>query len=825
MASWSNATPLAAFRNASTVVEIDRAPRPSFRVDLARDVARDLSFHMHTDPASVESEWRRFEQVADATPFQTFAWLSAWLRHIGARDAVVPAIVVGHFGDGTTAFIFPFGIDVRHGIRRLRWLGHDLCDYNAPLLSRDFSDRVTRERFLALWDELQTQMQSDAQLRFDWIEFEKMPETLGAQINPFTYLHVVPNANSAHLTRLGSDWETYYRGKRSSATRRHDRSKRKRMSKFGDVRFTTVAEPDDIKQTLDILWGQKKRIFARKGIGDLFAQPGYREFFLDFATNAASRHLAHISRVEVGSTCAAANFAITFGGCYYHVLSSYCDGRIAHYGPGVLHLRELMAYAIGRGLQWFDFTIGDEEYKFDWSETRLRLYDFSAAATLRGWPTSALFAVRRRVKRFVKQTPMIWRLVCRSRAALGPLLHAKPQPKTAEETDHAVTIATQPVPACIMGGIDLLRPLAMAGIPCAVAAESGVPSLYSRFTLASRIWDAAGVTEPQLDTLSDFGRSLGDRPVLFFERDEQILFVSRHRERLAQAFRFVAADAPLVEDLLDKGRFADLAQTHGLPVPPAVRFSPLAGEPGELGLDFPIVIKPLMRIASWHSVFGPCKALAAENPDALRQLWPQLRETGIDLLAQQLVSGAEAQMESYHCYVDADGAVAGEFTGRKIRTYPVVFGHTTALETTDAEDVRQLGRDIVKCIGLTGVAKLDFKRDGSGRLHLLEINPRFTLWHHVGAMAGVNIPALVYADLTGTPRPPAGPAKPGIRWCRAWKDLPAAQQSGVPLAHWFAWFAGCEAKSSLAWNDPMPALRAALHLATARMRSQGGAVS
>src|SRR5262249_51070201 len=69
---------------------------------------------------------------------------------------------------------------------------------------------------------------------------------------------------------------------------------------------------------------------------------------------------------------------------------------------------------------------------------------------------------------------------------------------------------------------------------------------------------------------------------------------------------------------------------------------------------------------------------------------------GLELLAQEFVHGSEARIESYHCYVDPQGRMAGEFTGRKIRTYPVRFGHTTALEITDATDVRTRGRDIVE---------------------------------------------------------------------------------------------------------------------------------
>ena len=515
------------------------------------------------------------------------------------------------------------------------------------------------------------------------------------------------------------------------------------------------------------------------------------------------------------TTCAAANFAIVFGDCYYHVLSSYCDGELTRYGPGTLHLRELLAYAIKRGLRLFDFTIGDEHYKLEWSDLRLKLYDFSAAATWRGWPSSFASIARRRVKRFIKQTPLVWHWGSRLRSAAGPLLHPQAlEPRAAATAGKA---KSRPAPACVMGGMDLLRPIAAAGIPCSVVARPGVPSLYSRFTQARLHWDCSPDAEKFVAELVQFAQAQNERPVLFFEEDEQLLFISRHRERLAKAFRFVIADAPLVENLLDKGRFAALAKRHGLSVPAALRFHPPSTEPTDLDLEFPIIIKPLNRIGRWNETFGLRKALAAESPDALRQLWPHLQGMNVDLLAQQLIAGAETQMESYHCYVDARGNVAADFTGRKIRTYPVAYGHTTALEITDAADLRRQGQIAVERLGLTGVAKLDFKRDRAGRLHLLEINPRFTLWHHAGAVAGVNIPALVYADLTGTPRPHVTRAKAGVRWCRVWKDFPAARQSHVPLTTWLSWALGCEAKSSLSWNDPLPVVNAALHLVAARL--------
>ena len=250
------------------------------------------------------------------------------------------------------------------------------------------------------------------------------------RINPFISLDVTANASGAHLTQLGDDWEKFYFAKRSSATRRRDRAKRRHMSEYGEVRFVTATEADDARRTLETLIDQKHRAFARRGIRDIFARPGLGEFFLDLASNPKIRHRFHISRVEVGDTWAAANFAILFGDCYYHVLASYeDDAAVSHYGPGALHLRELLAHAIKLRLRRFDFTIGDEPYKDEWSDTSVKLYDHSAAATWRGWPVSAASTARRRLKRFVKQTPSIWKLVSRLRATVGALTHPKASPR------------------------------------------------------------------------------------------------------------------------------------------------------------------------------------------------------------------------------------------------------------------------------------------------------------------------------------------------------------------------------------------------------------
>ena len=367
--------------------------------------------------------------------------------------------------------------------------------------------------------------------------------------------------------------------------------------------------------------------------------------------------------------------------------------------------------------------------------------------------------------------------------------------------------------ACVLGDMDLVRSLALARIRCTVVAPPGAPARYSRSTHEVLDWvDPWERPDHFLETLLAHGEAQPEPPVLFYQDDRALLLVSRHRERLHQTFRFVVPDARLVEDLVDKARFQELATRLKLPIPPARALYPgQEPRPADLGLEAPLILKPLMRRPDrWEPVVGQGKAIRLGTKQALWDLWPALEEAGMSVLAQSLVAGPETRIESYHVYVDEARKVVAEFTGRKIRTRPARFGDSTALEITDAPDVVELGRDIVARLGLRGVAKVDFKRGPNGRLYLLEVNPRFTLWHHPGTLAGVNIPALVYDDLVGRPRPQVPRARAGVRWCKVWADYPAARAYGIPFVPWVRWALGCEAMSALAWDDPLPLIRAAV---------------
>jgi predicted ATP-grasp superfamily ATP-dependent carboligase len=297
-----------------------------------------------------------------------------------------------------------------------------------------------------------------------------------------------------------------------------------------------------------------------------------------------------------------------------------------------------------------------------------------------------------------------------------------------------------------------------------------------------------------------------EAPVLFYQGDHDLLAVSRGRERLAPHLRCVLPPAGLVEDMVDKLRFSRLAGRHCLPVPVTLNLERARVLAGEMrGWDrFPCVLKPATRAPRFAQIAQHQKALRVESAAEFQHMLALIEGYDTDFVVQEAIAGGEERIVSYHAYIRPGGEVMGEFTGRKIRTAPRLYGISTYVEITDDAEVRRLGRSVLERIGFSGVVKIDFKRDArTERLYLLEINPRFNLWHHPGAAAGVSIPALVYRDCLepGSARP-AGPARSGVRWINARDDWRAFD--GSP-ARWLAEMLTVHVNESLLWRDPLPA--------------------
>src|SRR5262249_30851581 len=181
-----------------------------------------------------------------------------------------------------------------------------------------------------------------------------------------------------------------------------------------------------------------------------------------------------------------------------------------------------------------------------------------------------------------------------------------------------------------------------------------------------------------------------------------------------------------------------------------------------------------------------------------------------DFVIQEFIPGGEEQVYSFHAYLDGARRSLGHYVGRKIRTYPRSAGVSTYLELVDEPDLVRVGFDVIDRLGLVGVGQLDFKRHPrTGAFYLLEVTPRYSLWNHLGAASGVNLPLLAYLDLTGKPAAPAPRAKTGVRWLSLADDARTFVRDYAPagelsLPGWLGSLRGPKGYDVFAWDDASP---------------------
>ncbi|HTN83939.1 MAG TPA: hypothetical protein VL242_09645 [Sorangium sp.] len=382
-------------------------------------------------------------------------------------------------------------------------------------------------------------------------------------------------------------------------------------------------------------------------------------------------------------------------------------------------------------------------------------------------------------------------------------------------------------PALVLGDITLVRPHGMAGIPVIVATKDPSDAvLCSRHVSAACL--VPGFDESNRDasaaTLLRLGErlhtALGRRIPLFYGTDPQLELVYRHRSALAQHFLFLLNEEDACWSLLDKEGFYGLCEARGVLAPRTLRPG------GDLAdLCEPLLVKP-RRKSAWAEIQrellgGAGKArLFSTRAELLAH--PHFERLKQDLIVQEHIPGGVVDLVSFHGFADERRELLASFCGRKLHTYPAFAGESAVVEVTDDEEVAAAGREVAGKLGLTGPFKIDLARDArSGALYTLEVNARYTLWNHVGAAAGVNLPRVAYDYLVEGRRPTAPPrAAPGHRWLDVYRVYRAfrEQRGGASLRAWIGSIAGAHTVyDAFAWDDPRPFARWASTLLTRKV--------
>jgi predicted ATP-grasp superfamily ATP-dependent carboligase len=271
-------------------------------------------------------------------------------------------------------------------------------------------------------------------------------------------------------------------------------------------------------------------------------------------------------------------------------------------------------------------------------------------------------------------------------------------------------------------------------------------------------------------------RQMGQRPLLVPTSDIWIEAVMGALPGLQDQARVFAGYHDVAGTLLDKLAFHALCIRHGMATP-GVWQAEDAAALGDLAaaIPFPCILKPALIHRARGYLKGRKVLLARTQAEYLDQVEAMPGGLGA-WFVQEIVPGAESQITLFGGYIDQSGQPRQCFTGRKLRQYPAGFGSASFVTSQSCRETLDLTLRFLRDIGFKGICGAEYKRDPrDGRLKIIEINPRPTLWFQATRETGCRIVEAAWRDVTGSAPLPESTLRADVRWRYLLKDLASAR--------------------------------------------------
>lgn len=200
------------------------------------------------------------------------------------------------------------------------------------------------------------------------------------------------------------------------------------------------------------------------------------------------------------------------------------------------------------------------------------------------------------------------------------------------------------------------------------------------------------------------------------------------------------------DTLFDKVLSAREFESLGLDIPPTYT----GGRP-----VFPLIAKPRrgsaskgIEVINGINEFRRISKIADEY--LIQTYYPEREEFTVD------------------CYISKRGKILCVSPRKRLE---VVGGEVSRTVTVDSPELLEASVDAIVKLGLRGAVTLQYLRDiSTGRLMLMEINPRLGGGVVCSVHAGADIPSMILKEAVGLPLEPAADIKAGTMICRYFEE-------------------------------------------------------
>ena len=370
------------------------------------DVVRDL--------AGAEATWRAMETAQQScSPFQRFDFVSAWQRHVGARDGLTPFIVIAYDSERRPLMLLPLAVRHLYGARCAGFMGGKHSTFNMALWDRDFAATATQADLEGLIAGLSARHEADV------LALHQQPLRWRDLPNPIALLPHQPSANDCPLLKMepGAAPTTLV----SKSFRQRLKGKERKLQPLPGYRYHVATADADITRLLDWFFRIKPLRMAEQKLPDVFAEPGIEDFIRSAcaATVAGGNRVIDIHALECDDEVIAMFAGVADGHRFSMMFNTYTMSANSKYSPGLILMRDIIDHFAGKDYRAFDLGIGSDDYKRLFCKDDEPIFDSFIALSQRGKLAAGVMSGLNRTKRMVKHNPALLEMAQKLRNAFS----------------------------------------------------------------------------------------------------------------------------------------------------------------------------------------------------------------------------------------------------------------------------------------------------------------------------------------------------------------------------------------------------------------------
>ncbi|MCE5336687.1 MAG: GNAT family N-acetyltransferase [Desulfobacteraceae bacterium] len=318
--------------------------------------------------ALYSEDWKKLlaSNVRSSSIFLTQEWVLNWWKYFGNGKRLCILLLL----DGNRlAGIAPLAVAEKNAakspFRIVRFIGTGVADHLDFCVDSD----LRREGMTRILRYVMDELSWDA---LDLVDIPGDSENLGIireVLDESRVAHAIQESIVCPYLHInGETWDVFHASRRSKSTRQDLRRRYRRLSETGSVSFRRYDRAEDVETIFPQLFSVYNKRWDQKNLSISFTGRQESLFYRNVAAELARAGQLHLLTMELDGRVIAFTLSAFEGNQFTWLITAY-DPAFDKYFPGEQILTQLLedVFKSGRFVE-FDFTRGDEPYKFKWTD-------------------------------------------------------------------------------------------------------------------------------------------------------------------------------------------------------------------------------------------------------------------------------------------------------------------------------------------------------------------------------------------------------------------------------------------------------------------------